>query len=159
MALNIGLYAQGKDTAHQEPKVKLELVWEKEIPEGTSDIVFLDENGFNVFSSQCKDPEKAIREMRLLLVQDDKIIWLKGDDMKMIKEIKVGEGEPGDGHKIVISKNGRNIASIEGVGRYRLEDFLGGKKIDARVGDFKENLATIKLFNSQGEELQKHRFH
>jgi WD40 repeat protein len=136
MALNIGLYAQGKDTAHQEPKVKLELVWEKEIPEGVKDFVFLDENGYNVFSVQCKNPEKALKEKRILMVQDGKLRYFEGDEMKIVKEVALRGGS------ITISKNGHNLATIEG-----LERDPSGK------GGFVNKPAILRLYNWKGEEL------
>jgi len=40
VAISTGLYAQEKDTAQVEPRIKLELVWEKAIPEGIANAVF-----------------------------------------------------------------------------------------------------------------------
>jgi len=153
MAISLGLYAQEKDTAQVKPDVKLELVWEKEIPEGTSDIVFLDENGYNVFSSQCKDPEKALRQKRGIFVQDRKLKWFEDDNFEVVKEMAIGEGSTPNGSKVVISKNGRNIAIIEGLERW--DRF---KEPDEWQGGFKDKPATLRLLNWKGEELARTQF-
>jgi hypothetical protein len=134
LAISLGLYAQ--DTAQAEPKVRLEKVWEKEIPEGVKDFVFLDENGYNVFSVQCKNPEKALKEKRILMVQDGKLRYFEGDEMKIVKEVALRGGS------ITISKNGHNLATIEG-----LERDPSGK------GGFVNKPAILRLYNWKGEEL------
>ncbi|RLF97499.1 hypothetical protein DRN58_08675, partial [Thermococci archaeon] len=68
-----GLYAGEEDTSQQEPGIKLELIWERDIPEGVHDVIFLDKNGYNVFSVQCEDPEGALREKRILMVEGDRL--------------------------------------------------------------------------------------
>ena len=68
-----GLYAGEGDTSQQEPRIKLELIWEGEIPESVNDVIFLDEKGYNVFSVQCEDPEGALREKRILMVEGSRL--------------------------------------------------------------------------------------
>ena len=128
----VGLYAQ------TEPEIKLELVWEKEIPKGVRDFVFLDEDGYNVFSSQCKDPERALKAKRILMVADGRLRYYEGDEMKMVKEVPLRGGH------ITISKNGRNIVTIEG-----LELDPSGK------GGFVDKPAILRLYNWKGEELAR----
>jgi hypothetical protein len=144
MALNIGLYAQGKDTAHQEPKVKLELVWEKEIPIKVKDwwpymsnFVFLDEEGYNLFSSMSKGSIKAIENKRMLYIGEGKIQFLEGDELKRTKVIDLSN-YPYHPFQVEISKNGRNIAVIN--------------RLDLDVPQ-EGNPAILRLFNSKGELL------
>jgi len=136
-----GLYAQKKDITQEEQKISLELIWAKEIPEGVKDFVFLDENGYNVFSSPCKNPEKALREKQILMVQEGKLRLYEGDEMKMTKEISLRGGH------ITISKNGRNIATIDG-----LERDPSGK------GGYTAKPAILRLYNWKGDELARTQF-
>lgn len=160
MAISGGLYAQEK--AQEEPVspqtgeinpvrdsvqkdeafsnwVKLELVWEKEIPSSIKDdwpypgdLVFLDENGYNVFSSQCKDPEKALKEKRLLIVQKGKLKLLHGDEMRVIKDTEI-KGT------YAISKNGHNIAVLDGLTLHLL-DWQGNELAQGKmIGGGEEN--------------------
>lgn len=172
MAVSSGLYAQEKETAQIEPlpvgqtdEITLELVWEKEIPSlikddwpYPGDLVFLDEDGYNVFSSQCKDPEKALKDKRILMIHDGKIKWLEGDELKVVKDIQISEGSSPNSSKAVISKNGRNIAIIEGMERYKYEEIIENNVQNKNPGDFKNTHATIRLFNWKGEELASTQF-
>ena len=141
--LAIAPYAQEKDTVQVEPKIKLELVWEKEIPAGINDIVFLDENGYNVFSSQCKNPEKAIKEMKMLLLSGKKVKLVSGEDFKVVKEIDFLPHS-----RVAISKNGRNIAVIEHI----ISDTIPEAKLQWYLGVIK---TTVRLFNWKLEELAR----
>jgi uncharacterized Zn ribbon protein len=115
--------------------VNVKLVWEKEIPEGATDFVFLDENGYNVFSVQCEDPEKALKEKRLLMFQGNKLVWYEGDEMRVVKEMEI-KGS------YAISKNGHNIAVLEGL-----------KRTDK--GGFEDKQATLGLLDWKGNELAR----
>ncbi|HEC78425.1 MAG TPA: hypothetical protein ENI34_04690 [candidate division WOR-3 bacterium] len=136
-----GLYAQEKDITQEEQKISLELIWAKEIPEWVKDFVFLDEDGYNVFSVQCKDSEKALKNKRILMIQEGKLRVYEGDEMKMTNEISLRGGH------ITISKNGRNIATIDG-----LERDPSGK------GGYTAKPATLRLYNWKGEELAQTQF-
>ena len=133
--------------------VNLKLVWEKEIPQGVKDFVFLDENGYNVFSVQCKDPEKALKEKRLLMVQGNKLAWYKGDEMRVVKEMTIGKGTSNE-NKVVISKNGRNIAILNGLYVPTIKD----KDYYEYKGTYRDQLATLRLLNWKGEDLARTQF-
>ncbi|RKX67791.1 hypothetical protein DRP44_01360 [candidate division TA06 bacterium] len=122
----------------EKDSISVKLVWEKEIPKGVNDFVFLDENGYNVFSVQCKNPEKALKEKRLLMVQGNKLVWYEGDAMRVVKEMTI-KGS------YAISKNGHNIAVLEGL-----------KRNDK--GSFEDKPATLRLLNWKGEELARTQF-
>ncbi len=122
----------------EKDSISLKLVWEKEIPKGVNDFVFLDENGYNVFSVQCKNPEKALKKKRLLMVQGNKLVWYEGDAMRVVKEMTI-KGS------YAISKNGHNIAVLEGL-----------KRNDK--GSFEDKPATLRLLNWKGEELARTQF-
>ena len=115
--------------------ISVKLVWEKEIPEGVSNFVFLDENGYNVFSVQCKDPEKVLKEKRLLMVQGNKLVWYEGNEMRVVKEMDI-KGS------YAISKNGHNIAVLEGLER-------------TDKGEFGDKQATLRLLDWKGNELAR----
>ena len=147
MAMSIGLYAQEKETAQGEPlpvqqqtgEVRLELVWEKEIPSTIKDnwpypgdLVFLDENGYNVFSSQCQNPEKALHEKRFLMIQDGKLKLFEGDEMRLKRETEI-KGT------YAISKNGHNIAVLDGLTLHLL-DWQGNELAQGKmIGGGEEN--------------------
>ncbi len=133
--------------------VSVNLVWEKEIPEGSTNFVFLDENGYNVFSVQCKDPEKALKEKRILTVQGNKLVWYEGDAMRVVKEMAIGKGSSNE-NKVVISKNGRNIAILNGLYVPTIKD----KDYDEYKGTYRDQLATLRLLNWKGEELARTQF-
>ena len=122
----------------EKDSISVKLVWEKEIPKGVNDFVFLDENGYNVFSVQCKNPEKALKKKRLLMVQGNKLVWYEGDAMRVVKEMTI-KGS------YAISKNGHNIAVLEGL-----------KRNDK--GSFEDKPATLRLLNWKGEELARTQF-
>ena len=105
--------------AQAELQIKLESVWEKEIPVGVSDFIFLDEDGYNIFSVQCKDPEKALKEKRILMVQDGKLEFFEDDTKMLSKKVELKGG-------YAISKNGHNIAALEGL-TLRLLDWQGNE--------------------------------
>ncbi len=115
--------------------VNVKLVWEKEIPEGATDFVFLDENGYNVFSVQCENPEKALKEKRILIVDKGKLKIYRGDEMQLTKEMDI-KGS------YAISKNGHNIAVLEGL-----------KRNDK--GGFEDKPATLRLLDWKGNELAR----
>jgi len=122
----------------EKDSISLKLVWEKEFPKGVNDFVFLDENGYNVFSVQCKNPEKALKEKRLLMVQGNKLVWYEGDAMRVVKEMTI-KGS------YAISRNGHNIAVLEGL-----------KRNDK--GSFEDKPATLRLLSWKGEELARTQF-
>jgi WD40 repeat protein len=137
----------------EKDSISLNLVWEKEIPQGVKDFVFLDENGYNVFSVQCKDSEKALKEKRLLMVQGNKLVWYEGDAMRVVKEMAIGKGSSNE-NKVVISKNGRNIAILNGLYTPTIKD----KDYDEYKGTYRDQLATLRLLNWKGEELARTQF-
>ena len=122
----------------EKDSISVKLVWEKELPKGVNDFVFLDENGYNVFSVQCKNPEKALKEKRLLMVQGNKLVWYEGDAMRVVKEMTI-KGS------YAISRNGHNIAVLEGL-----------KRNDK--GSFEDKPATLRLLSWKGEELARTQF-
>jgi len=110
MALNIGLYAQ--DTAQAEPKVKLELVWEKEFEGMISDyIVETDEMGealLNVVSF-LKDNEKKAEVYFL----NFKGLAIKKTGVELIR-LKLEPETGGDVYGgVLISKNGKYIGLFQ----------------------------------------------
>jgi len=121
----------------EKDSINLKLVWEKEIPQGVKDFVFLDENGYNVFSVQCKNPEKALKEKRLLMVQGNKLVWYEGDAMRVVKEMAIGKGTSNE-NKVVISKNGRNIAILNGT-ILRLLNWKGNELTRGTVSTWEDN--------------------
>ncbi len=131
-----GLYAQERDTSQAKPEIKLELIWEGKIPEGVKDVIFLDEKGYNVFSVQCENPEKALKEKRILMVVGNKLRYYEGEEMKLVREVELRGGH------ITISKNGRNIVAIEGLER----DTMG-------KGGYMDKPAVLRLYRWNGEEL------
>jgi len=137
----------------EKDSINLKLVWEKEIPQGVKDFVFLDENGYNVFSVQCKNPEKALKEKRILVVQGNKLVWYEGDEMRVVKEMTIGKGSSNE-NKVVISKNGRNIAILNGLYVPTIKD----KDYDEYKGTYRNQLATLRLLNWKGEELARTQF-
>ena len=131
-----GLYAGEGDTTQQEPRVKLELIWEAEIPKGVQKVVFLDEKGYNVFSVQCEDPEGALRDKRILMVEGSRLRYYEGDGMELVREVELSGGH------VVVSKNGRNIVTIEGLERDTIKE-----------GGYIDKPAVLKLYRWDGEEL------
>jgi len=65
----------------------------------------------------------------------------------------IGEGSTPNGSKVVISKNGRNIAIVEGLERW--DRF---KEPDEWQEGFKDKPATLRLLNWKGEELARTQF-
>ncbi|MGQ9702679.1 MAG: hypothetical protein ACUVQT_09555 [bacterium] len=142
--LAMGLYGQEKDTVQGESTVKLALVWEKEIAIRVKDwwpymsnFVFLDEEGYNLFSSMSKGSTKAIENKRMLYIGEGKIQFLEGNELKQTKVIDLGN-HPYHPFQVEISKNGRNIAVIN---RLDLDIPQEGAP------------AILRLFNSNGELL------
>jgi len=144
MAMNIGLFAQddpsGADTLlKQAGELSLELLWEKELPEGTGECVLLDESGMNIFSSQCAKPAKALQKMRALIVANDAIKLIKTDDFTVEREIKISQYS-----KVSVSKNGKNFAVIEHVISGDIESRQWYRNVEKSI---------LRLFNSALEEL------
>jgi len=131
-----GLYAGEGDTSQREPGIKLELIWEAEIPEGVQKVVFLDEKGYNVFSVQCEDPEGALRDKRVLMVEGGRLRYCEGEGMRLVREVELRGGH------IAISKNGRNIVTIEGLERDTMKE-----------GGYIDKPAVLRLYRWDGEEL------
>jgi len=78
LAINLGLYAQEKDTVQVEPEVKLELVWEKEFESPVSDFSLTEMNSIPVLK---------------VVVTTDKVQILTGKNVKEIvtKSIRLSE--------------------------------------------------------------------
>jgi len=118
-------------------------VWEKEIPQGVKDFVFLDENGYNVFSSQYKNPEKALKELKMLLATEGKVRLVEGDNFKVIKEMTLLPHS-----QVAVSKNGRNFVVIEHI----ISDTIPEAKLQWCLGVIR---TTVRLFNWKLEELAR----
>lgn len=146
MAINIGLYAQDNaehaDTLSiQAGELRLELVWEKEILLKIKDwwpymsnFIFLDEDGYNLFSSASKSSAEEMEHKKLIYIQNNKIHFLKGDNLIQTKAIDLGYSSRSE-----ISKNGRNIIVINPI----------------REGDHYQEgePAMMMLFDSHGKML------
>jgi len=130
------LYAGEGNTSQREPRVKLELIWEAEIPKGVQKVVFLDEKGYDVFSVQCEDPEGALRDKRVLMVEGDRLRYYEGEGMELVREVELRGGH------VVVSKNGRNIVTIEGLERDTMKE-----------GGYIDKPAVLRLYRWDGEEL------
>jgi len=149
LAINLGLYAQ--DTAQTEPKIKLELVWEKG-GNFRSNFVFLDEEGYNPFSSMCKNSTKAIENKRMLYIGEGKIQFLQGNDLKSTNTIDLGYSPRAE-----ISKNGKNIVVVNPV--HKIGDLIEptdggtGEPTIQKIVHQEGEPAILRLFNSNGELL------
>jgi len=128
-----GLHLVGSET---EPEIKLELIWEGDIPEGVQNVIFLDEKGYNVFSVQCEDSEGALRDKRILMVEGSRLRYYEGEGMELVREVELRGGH------VVISKNGRNIVTIEGLERDTMKE-----------GGYIDKPAVLRLCRWDGEEL------
>ena len=130
-------YAQSQNIAIQQ--IELNLLWEKQIPQGTTDFVFLDDNGYNVFSSQCENPEKALNEKMLFIVTKGNVRLSLGDNLDIMRETGLNPYS-----KVAISKNGRNFAVLEHV--------ISGK---VELGQWYLNVekSMVRLINWRHEEL------
>jgi len=134
------LHAQTTDV-YIENDIVLQLVWELDIPQGIVDYVFIDSNGYNIFSSQCENSEKALKEKRILTVTTEAVCLCYGDDFKLIKETK---RYPYSHSQVAISKNGKNFAIIDHVISGDIESLRWYRNVDKSI---------LRLFNSAHEEL------
>lgn len=66
MAISLGLYAQEKGNAQEEPKVKLELVWEKEFEKGIINVAFSDDMTIVVTEDKIFSLDNESREIKYL---------------------------------------------------------------------------------------------
>jgi hypothetical protein len=132
------LHAQTTEV-YIENNIVLQLVWELDIPQGIVDYVFIDSNGYNIFSSQCEDPEKALKEKRMLTVTAEAVCLCHGDDFKTIKETKRYPYS-----KVAISKNGKNFAIIDHVISGDVESMQWYRNVEKSI---------LRLFNSNHDEL------
>lgn len=176
MAVSIGLYAQEKEKAQEESiqteevnpvqkdeafsnGVTLELVWEKEIPTKVKDwwpymsnFIFLDEEGYNLFSSISKGSTRALENKRMLYLNEGKIQFLQGDNLKPKETIDLGYSPRAE-----ISKNGMNIVVVNPV--HKIGDLIeptdggAGEPTIQKIVHQEGEPAILRLFNSNGELL------
>jgi hypothetical protein len=104
VAINLGLYAQDKDTTQLEPKIKLELVYNKQLDE-----MMVGSEGFppseikQIFKDKeipQEDKNWLLNSLRIEIARNEKILYT--NDGKTIKL-------PNDFHFILTSKNNQYI--------------------------------------------------
>jgi len=85
---------------------------------------------------QCEDPEGALRDKRVLMVEGDRLRYYEGEGMELVREVELSGGH------VVVSKNGRNIVTIEGLERDTMKE-----------GSYIDKPAVLRLYRWDGEEL------
>ncbi len=111
---SLGLYAQEKDTFQTEPKVKLELVWEKEFSEGIVDVALYEDNLMPRVVITGTDPRWGCKAV-YFFDRKGNVLYsrrLKGVVFDKSRKI-IDHWAEGGVAGAVISKNGRYVGILE----------------------------------------------